>query len=101
MMCGIDHAIKIVRDAEATYGIPDAELVINRLEYHRAQAEGVKPKYHKAEVLKDYYTCGNCGFKVIINDNYCPNCGYCIKWDSTRCLTGLPLVDMAERKVNA
>ena len=29
--------------------------------------------------------------------NYCPNCGYMIRWDSCRCLTGLPLVDAAER----
>ena len=47
-------------------------------------------------VLKDYYTCRNCGFRVKVNDNFCPNCGYKIKWDSTRCLTGLPLVDAAE-----
>ena len=98
MMCGIDRAISIIRDADANYGIPEAELVINRLQYHRAQAEGAKPKYHKTDVIKDYYTCRNCGYRVLIQDNYCPNCGYMIKWDSTRCLTGLPLVDLAEKK---
>lgn len=92
MMCGIDEAIQIIRDA----AIPKADEIINRLEYHRVQAEGVKPKYHPGMVLKDYYTCRNCGFHVKINDNYCPNCGYKIRWDSCRCLTGLPLVDAAE-----
>lgn len=94
MMCGIDEAIRLVRDA----GLP--ETVVNRLEYHRAQAEGVKPKYWywRGQVFKDYYTCRNCGFRVKVNDNYCPNCGYMIKWDSCRCLTGLPLVDAAEKE---
>ena len=94
MMCGIDEAIKHIK--EDCDQFIWAEVVINRLEYHRAQAQGVKPKYHPGMVLKDYYTCGNCGFRVMINDNYCPNCGYMIKWDSCRCLTGLPLVDAAE-----
>ena len=92
MMCGIDEAIRAIREA----GLP--ETIVNRLEYHRNQAEGVKPKYWKGEVMKDYYTCRNCGYRVVINDNYCPNCGYMIRWDSCRCLTGLPLVDMAEMK---
>ena len=92
MCIGIDEAIQIIRDAV----IPKADEIINRLEYHRAQAEGVKPKYHPGMVLKDYYTCRNCGFHLKVNDNYCPNCGYMIRWDSCRCLTGLPLVDAAE-----
>lgn len=96
MMCGIDEAIKVIRDADLMHGIPEANLIINRLEYHRNQAEGLKPKYHKGDCIKDYYTCRNCGFNVKINDNFCPNCGYAIKWDSCRCLTGLPLVDAAE-----
>lgn len=94
MMCGIDEAIQHIRE---NYEGPWTETVINRLEYHRKQAEGIKPKYHKAEVMKDYYTCGNCGFRLSIGDNYCPHCGFRIKWDSIRCLTGLPLVDAAER----
>lgn len=92
--CGIDEAIKHIRDDCSEFLWADP--VINRLEYHRDQAEGVKPKYHPGSVLKDYYTCRNCGYRVLIQDNYCPNCGYRIKWDSTRCLTGLPLVDAAE-----
>lgn len=91
MMCGIDEAIRLVRDV----GLPDT--VVNRLEYHRAQAEGVKPRYWPGQVFKDYYTCRNCGARVVVNDNYCSNCGYRIKWDSCRCLTGLPLVDAAEQ----
>ena len=90
MMCGIDEAIRMVRNA----GLP--ETIVNRFDYHRRQAEGVKPKYRPGPVLKDSYTCGNCGFRVIVQDNFCPNCGFSIKWDSCRCLTGLPLVDLAE-----
>ena len=92
--CGIDEAIRHIR--EDCSGLLWADPVINRLEYHRNQAEGVKPKYHKMDVIKDYSTCRNCGYRVLIQDNFCPNCGYRIKWDSTRCLTGLPLVDAAE-----
>ena len=93
MMCGIDEAIRYIRE---NCQDAQADLIINRLEYHRNQAEGMKPKYHPGMVLKDYYTCRNCGHRVAVQDNYCPNCGYRIKWDSTRCLTGLPLVDAAE-----
>lgn len=93
MMCGIDEAIRYIRE---NCQDAQADLIINRLEYHRSQAEGMKPKYHPGMVLKDYYTCRNCGHRVAVQDNYCPNCGYMIKWDSTRCPTGLPLVDAAE-----
>ena len=99
MMCGIDEAIKEIKKTFNTYMMPaNAELIIKRLEYHKAQAEGVKPKYMPGAVMKDYYTCGNCGHRVVVQNNYCPNCGYSIKWDSTRCLTGLPLVDLAEKE---
>lgn len=94
MMCGIDEAIRhIKQDCD---GMIWAQLVINRLDYHRRQAEGTKPKWHKGQSIKDYYTCGNCGRTVDIIFDYCPNCGFALKWDSTRCLTGLPLADMAE-----
>lgn len=98
MMCGIDEAVEEIREAELMYGMPKAGLIINRLEYHRRQADGVKPKYHKGDCIKDYYTCGNCGRTVRIEDNFCAGCGFRILWDSCRCLTGLPLVDMAENK---
>lgn len=95
-MCGIDDAINyIYRDCT---GFEWAQLVINRLDYHRKQAEGEKPRYHKGDYIKDYYTCRNCGRMIKINDNFCAGCGYMIKWDSVRCLTGLPLVDIAEKK---
>lgn len=101
--CGIDEAIRYIKDIREIYevGIEQSEkgeLVINRLEYHRNQAEGVKPKYHKGDCVKDWYTCRNCGVRVEITFNFCPGCGYRIRWDSTRCLTGLPLVDAAEVK---
>ena len=94
MMIGIDSAIKLIRENYA--GQIWAELLINRLDYHRRQAEGVKPKYNKGQSIKDWYTCGNCGKAVNIEDNFCSGCGFKIKWDSIRCLTGLPLVDAAE-----
>lgn len=95
MMCGIDEAIQHIKEDCSEYVW--AEVVINRLDYHRAQAKGVKPKYHKGMYVKGFYTCGNCGHGLDIINNFCPNCGYMIKWDSCRCLTGLPLVDAAER----
>ena len=95
MMCGIDEAIQHI--LETCHGYEWTEHVINRLEYHRNQAEGLVPVYHKDMVLKDYYTCRNCGYRVVINDNFCPNCGYRNKWNSCRCLTGLPLADAAEK----
>ena len=96
MMIGIEEAIQIIRDTGGLFEIPKADLIINRLEYHKAQAEGLKPKHNPGMVFKDYYTCRNCGHRVDIQNNYCPNCGYMLKWDSCRCLTGLPLVDAAE-----
>lgn len=95
MMCGINDAIQYIRGV--CEGMPWLELVINRLEYHRNQAEGIRPKYHKGMYMKDYYTCGNCGKRVEIIQDFCCGCGYRIKWDSIRCLTGLPLVDAVER----
>ena len=100
--CGIDEAIRYIKDIREIYEVgieqnEKGELVINRLEYHRNQAEGQKPKYHKGDCVKDWYTCRNCGVRVEITFNFCPGCGYRIRWDSTRCLTGLPLVDAAER----
>lgn len=95
MMCGIDQAIQHIREDCSEFMW--AEHVINRLEYHRNQAIGVKPRYHKGQSIKDYYTCGNCGKRVEIIHDFCWGCGYQIKWDGIRCLTGLPLVDAAER----
>lgn len=94
MMCGIDQAIEHIKTD--CVGMQWANLVINRLEYHRKQAEGVKPKRNKGMYISDYYTCANCGRRIDINDNYCAGCGYCIRWNTCRCLTGLPLVDAAE-----
>jgi hypothetical protein len=95
-MCGIEQAIEHIK-ADCV-GMVWAQDVIARLEYHRKQAQGIRPNYHEGMTGKDYYTCGNCGVKVEITDNFCRGCGYMIKWDSIRCLTGLPLADMAERE---
>ena len=50
------------------------------------QMEGVKPNIQKKD-LHDTYTCGQCGREFEITDNYCPDCGYRILWNSCRCLT--------------
>ena len=94
MMCGIDEAIRHIR--EDCTGFIWTEQVINRLDYHRKQAIGEKPRYHHGDGIKYSYTCRNCGKRIGIGDNYCAGCGFMIRWDSVRCLTGLPLVDAAE-----
>ncbi len=95
-MCGIDDAIRHIR--EDCEGHIWTELVINRLEHHRRQAQGVKPKLNDGKKLNSYYTCGNCGKRVEITQNFCGGCGYRILWNSCRCLTGLPLADAAEEE---
>lgn len=56
--------------------------------------KGIVPKYHKGKSINDWYTCGQCGSMLnkgasddVLND-FCWKCGYRIKWDSCRCLTG-------------
>lgn len=95
MCCSIDEAIRHIQEDCSMYAW--SGLVINRLEYHRKHATGKKPKYHDGESIKYYYTCGECGHPLSITDNYCSNCGCAIQWDAIRCLTGLPLVDAAEK----
>lgn len=66
----------------------DYERAVNRVLYEFRKTDEVKPKFHKGAHTKDWYTCGNCCHTISsIGDNFCPNCGYKIKWDSTRCLT--------------
>jgi len=63
--------------------------VLNRMRYEKDKSDPVKPKFFKGKYVRDWYVCGNCGGrKVDVNDNFCPNCGFAIGWDSTRCLTG-------------
>lgn len=61
-----------------------------KLERYEKMNKGVKPKFHKGKHKADWYTCGNCGHELLdgVRDNYCWNCGYRIKWDGIRCLTG-------------
>ncbi len=51
--------------------------------------EGKKPRFHKGVYGKKYdsYSCGECGHGIVVQNDYCPNCGYRILWDSPRCLT--------------
>ena len=62
-----------------------------KLKRYDAINNGCKPKYHKGKHIPDWWTCGNCGAKIEkgVISNYCHNCGYRIKWDSIRCLTGI------------
>ena len=71
---------------------PDTEKraqVLHRMQYEKDKSDPVKPKFYKGRYVANWYMCGNCGGRrVDVNDNYCPNCGFAIKWDSPRCLTG-------------
>ena len=94
MMCGIDDAIKYLKTIkpEKKEDVSMPERIINRLEYHRAQAIGMKPKFHKGQYGRKYdsWTCGNCG-RVLSKDvlnKYCEGCGYRVLWSNPRCLTG-------------
>ena len=86
--CSVAEAIEYMKKQN---GESDMHYrTINLLEHMRKKQEGVKPKYYKASrSIYSYWCCGNCGGrKVDVGDNFCPNCGYYIKWDSPRCLTG-------------
>ena len=63
------------------------ESAVNRIIYEFAKLDGKKPKYHQMKRYNCYYTCGNCGFRMDVGLNVCPNCGFLINWDSIRCLT--------------
>ena len=66
------------------------ERAVNRVRYEFAKLNAVKPKLYRASRRQfDYWKCGNCGSGIReITMNYCPNCGFEIKWDGIRCLTG-------------
>ena len=91
MMIGKEQSLQMLEE-EVQDHLPKKmrekyECAINRVRYEFAKIDGRKPKYHKGKRVKDWYTCGNCGHIVDVGPNYCPNCGYAIKWDSVRCLT--------------
>lgn len=90
-MCIIDDAISYLRALQpAADATP--ERIINRLQYMRDKENGIAPKFHKGEYGRKYdrWTCGNCGATVKhgVLQNFCMNCGYLIKWENPRCLTG-------------
>ena len=83
---------------QARINDPHTKAAIERLlavaERANKMNNGIKPKYHKGKSVKDWHTCGQCGVTVeqsgadaVLND-FCWNCGYRIKWDDPRCLTG-------------
>lgn len=61
-----------------------------KLERYEKMNTGIRPKYHKGNHIKDWWTCGQCGETVScgVISNFCMSCGYRIKWDHPRCLTG-------------
>ena len=75
------------------------ERAANRLKYEFAKTDAVKPILYKGQRKQyDYWKCGNCGTGIHeIVANYCPNCGFAIKWDGIRCLTGTEGSDNSDR----
>lgn len=65
----------------------DYERAVNRVLYEFGKHDGAKPRYHKGQHIKDWYTCRNCGSGIDVGHNFCPNCGYTLLWDSIKCLT--------------
>ena len=61
-----------------------------KLERYEKMNTGYKPKFHKGKSVKDWWTCGQCGATVFdgVTSNFCMNCGYRIRWNNPRCLTG-------------
>ena len=61
-----------------------------KLERYEKMNIGYKPKFHKGKSVKDWWTCGQCGATVFdgVTSNFCMNCGYRIRWNNPRCLTG-------------
>lgn len=68
------------------------ERVLSRMRYEFDKDNPIPPKFHKGKHGKQYdnYTCGKCGTVLNhgVSSNFCFNCGYAIKWDNPRCLTG-------------
>jgi len=96
-MCSVDEAIQYIEGQADTMRLHSEkryadmpERIVRLLKYSRRQMEGVKPRYYKASrAIYSYWVCSNCGRSHLdVGDNFCPNCGYRIKWDSPRCLTG-------------
>ena len=80
---------KAIEWAEQQPESDERSAVLNRMRYERDKTRPVKPKFHKGQYGKqyDHYTCGQCGHLIAIINNFCPNCGYAIGWDTVRCLT--------------
>lgn len=75
------------------------ERAVNRVRYEFAKTDAVKPVLYRAYKKQfDYWKCRNCGVKVEIIANYCSNCGFAIKWDGIRCLTGTEGSDNHDRE---
>ena len=90
-MCGVDEAIEwLMTKSAKKEDMP--ERIANRLKYMKAKEDGIRPRYCKGIYGKKYDTwvCGHCGALTRdgVGDDFCCKCGYRIKWDSPRCLTG-------------
>lgn len=65
----------------------DYERSVNRVLYEFKKLDGAKPELHKGRYIKDFYTCRNCRAEIDVGYNFCPNCGWKLQWDGTRCMT--------------
>lgn len=55
------------------------EWVLNRLRYERDQNVPVPVRIRKGRIF-DENICGNCGFLVDVGIEFCPKCGFALKW---------------------
>ena len=88
-MMGYSDAIRWVE--EHAPDSPEKGHVLARMRYERDKTIPVKPRFSKGVYGKKYdqWICGNCGrWGIDVGFNYCPECGFEIGWNTTRCLTG-------------
>ena len=64
------------------------EHAVNTVVKEFDRYSGSKPNFNKGINIPDYYTCSNCGKKIYINENFCPNCGHELLWGDPRYSTG-------------
>ena len=90
-MVGKERSLEILTEEIEDY-LPDEkhkdyEDAVDRVCYEYEKIKSKKPNYHKGKRVADWYTCGQCGRNVDIVFDFCPLCGFKIKWDSPRTLT--------------
>ena len=82
-MVGLEDAVAWVELLDVPKDCEDTKRrVLNRLRYERDQNVPVPVKCRKGRMF-DEYTCGNCGFVARPEYEYCPKCGFAMKWRRT------------------